>query len=440
MSDRVITAIGALAALALVYGLFFQGRAVPPVTRPLSIEAGDSGYLGLSRWLENEGVRVVSMRERFDTLARRNPPLPQSGNILITTMPHRSPMRAAEYDAVAEWVRAGNTLLVLAALDETPHWSEPPQLSTNSFLVDLTRLTGLVFMAVNGTAEPARRGIPVFTSAPVAADSRLLFAPAAEHDLLDGVETLVGYSDSASGLWDARSRSRNVPVLRLVNERTTSAPAMWQVGTVLRDEEADPRTSVARGYVGGTIIVSASASFLTNRNVGLGDARRFVANLLRHHLGPGGAVIFDDMHQGLSSLYDADAFFGDSRLHKTLAFFIAAWLVYVLGSTNRLAAPRSVPVEPRQRDFLAAAGGFMARRLDRCAAGLLLLNEWFDEVRRQRGIAGTGPPWRELEATPTLGADVYRALRDAHERLESGRPVPLLRLHNLLLKAREAIG
>jgi hypothetical protein len=82
----------------------------------------------------------------------------------------------------------------------------------------------------------------------------------------------------------------------------------------------------------------------------------------------------------------------------------------------------------------------MARRLDRRAAGLLLMNEWFDEVRRQRGIAGTAAPWAELEATPALGADVYTELRHAHERLTNGRPVGLLRLHNLLLKAREAIG
>jgi hypothetical protein len=440
MTDRLVTALGALGALALVYALFFQGQALPPVTRPLSIEAGESGYLGLRAWLEAEGVRVVSLRRRLDSLADQEPPLPEGGNVMITTLPHRTPLRASEQTAAAEWVRRGNTLLVLAALDETPHWSQPPHAAAQSFLEDLSRLTGLTFVERGAEGAPPRSGIRMFGGAPVAADSMLLYAPAVEHELLVGVESLVGYSDLPSALWDARSASPNLPVLRLVNERTTGAAAMWQVGSAAAGPDDGAPVRSARRYVGATIIVSASTSFLTNRNIGTGDTRRFVANLLKHHLGPGGALVFDDMHQGLSSLYDADAFFADPRLHATLLFLVAAWLAYVLGSTNRLVAPRLVVPEPRQRDFLTAAGGFMARRLDRRAAGLLLMNEWFDEVRRRRGITNSAPPWAALEATPALGAELYRALRHEYERLENGRPVGLLRLHNLLLRAREAIG
>jgi hypothetical protein len=262
-------------------------------------------------------------------------------------------------------------------------------------------------------------------------------APAA-HPLLEGVKTMYGYSDLESGLWaPAPYAVGGLPVLRLADERSSGTAALWQVG--LRSGRAS--TADAPGHVGATVIVSASAAVLTNRSIGQGDTRRFVANLLAHHLGPGGALIFDDMHQGLTSLYDAQAFFGDSRFHATLGFLFAAWLVWVLGSSNRLAAPRLVPDEPLQRDFLAAAGGFMARRLDRCAAGLMLMNEWFDEIRRRRGMLESRvPPWAELEATPALDRALYRELRESHERLENGRPVDMRRLHNVLQHAREAIG
>jgi hypothetical protein len=188
-------------------------------------------------------------------------------------------------------------------------------------------------------------------------------------------------------------------------------------------------------------VLVASGSLLANRNIGEADNRYFVRNLLRYHLAPNGVVIFDDMHQGLSSLYDAAALFNDSRFKATLWFVLGAWLVYVVGASNRLAPPRAERNEPRQREFLAAAGGFMARRLDRRETGLLLLEEWFAEVRRRRGEhASTAPPWAALEATPTLSGRTYRRLRDYYERLTAGEPVDLVGLHNTLKQAREAIG
>ena len=168
------------------------------------------------------------------------------------------------------------------------------------------------------------------------------------------------------------------------------------------------------------MIVVGSGTLLTNRNIGGGDTRRFVANLLEHHSGSGAR----DLRRhapGLSTLYDSTAFFKDSRLHATLGFLIAAWLVYLLGSSNRLVPPVTARAAPRQSDFLAAAGGFMARRLDRCAAGLLLIDEWFDEVRRARRLpSATVPPWAELAATPTLARATLDELRDSHDRARGG--------------------
>jgi hypothetical protein len=212
--------------------------------------------------------------------------------------------------------------------------------------------------------------------------------------------------------------------LRLATERSSGLDAVWQ-----------------RSDGKGRIIVAASGSLLTNHVVARSGAAPFLANLVDYELGPKGTVIFDDMHQGLSVLYDPAAFFGDPRLHATLLFVAAVWLAYVLGSSNRLGSPAATARGPRQSDFLEAVGGFMARRLDKRDAAALMLEAWFDELRRKRGLSGSAePPWPLLRATPTLDRATLAALESAYARLQSARPVDPVRLHNLIVRARKAIG
>jgi hypothetical protein len=235
---------------------------------------------------------------------------------------------------------------------------------------------------------------------------------------------LRAYSDEPSQLWRATPLDPTRLYLRLADERSSGLDGIWQTPHEL-----------------GQIILVGSGSLLTNHIVADTDAARFLGNIVRYNLSGNGAMIFDDMHQGLSVLYDAEAFYGDSRLHYTLWFLIAGWFVYLLGSSNRFAPPPPSRDGPRQAAFLNAVGGFIARRTGRCEAGVALLDEWFDEIRRARELPdGEGPPWAALEATPTLGRRLYDDLRRDHARLKSGRAVDLVRLHNALRQARKAIG
>ncbi len=47
-----------------------------------------------------------------------------------------------------------------------------------------------------------------------------------------------------------------------------------------------------------------------------------------------GAVLFDDVHQGLGASYDPDKFYKDPRLYLSLAILVALWFVWVLGATR----------------------------------------------------------------------------------------------------------
>lgn len=422
MKDRLITALGAIGALAVVYLLFFSGGGETPVSWPLSTERGRNGYLALASWLESKNVEVVSWQQRFDRLLEDADGLATSGNVMLMTMPQRFPLRAREQQQIAGWIRRGNTLLILAALNDSPEWLEALPGDGNDFLTTLSGLTGLRIAALPVSDGPNG---PRIAANHVMAGDPVTLRPVA-HPLMAGIDRLDGLSDGESAKWFVNPTSiyADRPYFRLAIDEASNSDAAWQIPL---DE--------------GRILLFASGSLLANHRIAESDAAQLVANLLAWYLAPGGAFVFDDMHLGLSSLYDPAAFYADRRLHLTLAFLVAAWFVYLLGTSNRVAPVRPVDVEPRQADLLAGIGGFMARRLAPQDAGSRLFEEWFREIQAQRGLKdSSAAPWTALAATPTLDPKLVARLREDFDRLSEGHAVDLVSLHNRIRRARKAIG
>src|SRR5207249_3237195 len=269
MRERLITLACAVGALLLAAALFVRHPAAGSrsVALPTTIEHRGNGLLGAWTWLAAEGVRTVSLRERFDAVAKRRD-LARDGNLLIVTLPVATPWQAQESRALDEWIRAGNTLLALAALSDRPDWSHGG-LSVHN---DLQRLTGLDF-------EPAHTG-----------------------------------------------RGSHEP--------------------------DSPEAAAAR-------LIEASR--------GLADTARLLANIVGSAVRPGGAVLFDDEHQGLAAAYDPAKFYNDPRLYRTIGVLAAVWLVWVLGGT-RLKLPETRVPAPREAELVRATGGFLARVLRPAAA------------------------------------------------------------------------
>ena len=68
MNDRLVTLLGALAALALFVALVLPPTREPDVSRPVSTAIGENGYAGMQRWLDASGIRNTSLRRRYDEL------------------------------------------------------------------------------------------------------------------------------------------------------------------------------------------------------------------------------------------------------------------------------------------------------------------------------------------------------------------------------------
>lgn len=438
MRERLVTLACALGAFALFYVMFVgTGREADPsreIARPTSVERRGNGYFAASEWLARAGIRVVSLRQRLSALAGSDLALAPRGNLLVITLPGVQGFRTEELLPLDAWIRAGNTLLVLAALGDRPDWAfASGALSTD----DLTALTGLSFETAEAY-ERRRRGESAVDEQEEGRDGDALAAarrmmqmfgepratllvPTRAHAYFEEVRAAAALSDYPSVSWVAR-----VPYdtffLALARRSDTGDDVLW-----------------TRRLGAGRIVVAAVGSLFTNRALARAGNARLLANIVAVNVAPDGAVIFDDMRQGLSAGYDPAQFFADRRLYATIAILLGLWLVWVLGGT-RLRTPRSTLTVPRETDLLQSIGGFLARTLTPAAAAQRMFEHFFNGIRARTGRPPDGQAtWDWLERHPGVRPADLERLKARYADAHGGRRVPLVSLHNLLLDIDRSI-
>jgi len=339
MRERLITLVCALGALLLFAALFVrgEGRDARRVALPTTVERHGNGLLGAMSWLQAEGIRTLSLRERFDTLAKRRD-LPGAGNLLIMTVPVATPLRVQEARAVDRWIRAGNTLLVLAALSDTPDWGRGGLGVHN----DLQLLTGLDFETVHAAeSSPHAAARLIEASRELAQPQRGTLVPNRPHAYLRGVSRALAWSDYPPQAWTVRL-PRDGFVLVLAHQSETGEGVLWM-----------------RPQASGTLIVSGFGSLFSNRALAGADNARLLANIVTTTVRPKGAVLFDDEHQGLAAAYDPAKFYNDPRLYGTIGVLAAVWLVWVLEGSSGEQGIASETCFQAWRSFPPAAGPAM---------------------------------------------------------------------------------
>jgi hypothetical protein len=408
VTERLITFAFALGALALFVVLFVQpergldrGRDVP---RPTTEETRGNGYHAAYAWLRASDVRAESLRERFGALVGQRDLAPH-GNVLIVTLPGTAAFWRSETGPLQNWLRDGNTLLVIAALLDEPDWATA---LGGVNVGDLKVLCGLDF---NSVADRAGR-----------ASAALSFVRNAPHAYFTGVEEAVAAAAPARHDWLV-----SVPydsfMFALARERASGQAVLWT--RVLGD---------------GRIVVLGAGSLFTDRALGLAGNARLFANIIGVNLGPRGAVIFDDFHQGLSRAYDPHNFYSDPRLYATGAILIALWFVWVLGATRLRIRVTRIPA-PREADLVRASGDFLARVLSADVAARRLFEHFFRRVhRRTASAASPAGAWEFLQASTHVSASDLAQVRRWHTQAFAGERVPLVRLYNLILRIDRQIA
>jgi hypothetical protein len=427
VKERLITLLCALGALALFSIMFLNREGMSgarfDAPRPITAERRGNGYHAAMTWLENEHIRSVSLRDRYGTLAGRKDLTP-TGNLLIVSLPVRTPFRTEEFVPLDRWIRAGNTLLVMAALSDNPDWhadfggyeqGNVPLLTGLEVETTKERDQRLARRASFGLQEDEPDLEPREAFRGYREPLRTTIVPNREHAYFEGVKEVVALSDYPRRVWTVKVPYQGF-VLSLAHEKGTVEGAIW-----------------TRPLGNGRIIVSSYGTLFTNRAIGLADNATLLANIVSVNVGEKGTVLFDDGHQGISAGYDPDKFFADRRLYTTIGILAALWFVWVLGST-RLRLPESRNPAPREVELIRAAGSFLSRALPAHAGARQLIQNFFRRVCTRAGLAADRTPWELLERNTRINPSDLAQLRRWSEDAESGRRVPLRPLHNLILR------
>ena len=418
MKQKLVTFLLALGAFAACYLLIFPKPRIDAgeSERPLSTNEGEYGYLGAWRWLSHERVPVESLRERFEVLPV-NESKSATGNVMLTTLPHLVPVRNAEVGRLDRWIENGNTLIVAAALDDTPKYAF---VGGEEFIRQLDHLTRLKFEIIEERKpSPAGKVGAAIRTLTSAADIDI--KPRGTLPLMQGIHGLRVTSEFPASRWRATPMDAR-PVLEIAEASAHGDPVIW-----------------VRRQGKGQVIVLGVAGLFSNHELGTLDNALFLSNIVAWSLGPQGRFIFDDVHQGAAKYYDARAFFADARLHRTLWWLILLWFVFVLG-VQHLAVHANNWRPPDITVFVAISGEFFASTITPVAAGARLLGNFFNGIRRRLGLPEDGEPvWGWLASQAAVLPGEMEQLRRMQARIDDGRRVDLTRLQNLLVKVQGKI-
>jgi hypothetical protein len=412
VKERLVTLGLAACALALFWILLFpkpQSGSTTP--HPLTTGSDGEGYYAAARWLTAAGVSTVTLHQRFGQLGGKAVTPEATGNLLVITLPFDLGLHQEEFTELDQWVVRGNTVLVLAALDDTPLWSAV----SDNFLPDLQKISAIKFTSKQQpNTDPLTRAQAGLKAVLTPAGRAIELHPSGHIGLLAGVRHLATLSPLPSMQWQASALDTE-PVLELARRTDSADPVLW-----------------LKSAGNGAVIVSAYASLFNNQVIGKADNARLLSNIVAWSLRPGGRVIFDDAHQGAVDEYDAAKFFGDPRLHHTLGWLVLLWLAWVVAAQPlRAAAPNTSGID--ESAMLRTTAGFFASVLRPVTSAQWLLDEFFARLRRRHGLAhGAEPPWDWLASHAGVRSGVLAELRELYARVQGGHRVSLVQLQRII--------
>lgn len=404
MRDILITLAGALLSLFLLVNVMSPQAEQQTISRPNTEDAGKHGLKALHTWLLENNINTHSLRKPVTRIDQET--LPPTGNLMVVSLPLSRQALDSEWSALNKWVSDGNAVIVLAGLYHMPQWVNTQKSIRDHEITDaVTSLTAEEFTLKRDAIDEdesefsltdMQASIQAFKPQPY------WLYPAVDHSLFAEVYELEsmhtpgmyqyqgGVDDMQASYWTIDSESARL-ALRIIYGETREQTAMWLL-------------PVGKGW----IYLSAFPDLVSNSVLKHEQNARWFANLLSHTVADGGYVVFNDYYFGLSDLYDPDAFFADDRLHNTLLFIGAFWLVYALGRSPRLAPVRKQTIKPANRDFIEAMAGFFTRRIRSRIIARELAARLLDDISTHTQLKGEAL-WNWLHDHPDItGHDISR--------------------------------
>ena len=120
------------------------------------------------------------------------------------------------------------------------------------------------------------------------------------------------------------------------------------------------------------------------------------------------------------------------RLHRTLAWIVLLWLVFVLGPQRLRPAPDGWHGVD-ETALIEASGRFFSVAAEPSDARQELFANFFNALRHRLGLPQDGEPvWEWLDAQAAMTAEQRLELHQLYARVCAQQRVNLKRLHNFL--------
>jgi hypothetical protein len=437
MKERLIPLLGAALAFYVVFVLLFPNTRIfdtdSKISLPTTEDKNKYGLYAARQWLQVSNISTLSLRDRYDDLISQAI-LPEQGNLLIVSLPLRIDANKNELNQLSTWLKSGNNAVFLVAMSDWPDWAKR---STSSTIEEYLNLLGLELFekiedeVTEDTSDEAATQEPDTTVEP--SDILRQIDPertekqlvrATDHPLTRNIKQLAVWRQETEGDdWQLRGDNQLRSTLPLFIDKETSSPAIWLT------------------FSGkAKVLVTSHADLFSNRALEKSDNAKLFRNIVNYMLAPAGGVIFDDMHQGLRDIYDADAFYKDPRLHATLFFLLALWLTYVLGYTNRFSTAQEKLSRLKLSEHVTAIGDLLARRLHSSAIAQRLAHHFFNEVRSYYGQPMNGEPvWDKLENNPAIEKKLLARTEKLYQHAVSHEKINLNKFNNYLNTLRREL-
>ncbi len=429
MNDRIISLLGALFAFALVVQLLMPQQPDPSklVSFPTTENRGKHGFWVLDQWLQNNHIPTMSLRDRIDEL-KDNATLSKTGNILIISLPTRSNFRKAERKFLSDWIGKGNTLLVFASMHDAPAWSRYNHEGTSQIL-DISEIDYYYDEDSDEDddetdSDPEQKpSVSEIIKKIKEPNTEIIIKTQQYHPIFTNIEHLT-LEKNTLGFFNG---------LENVSDENVMVPLLY--------EEDSPTTALwFKSLKGGEIWFFTHADVINNVRMEYQQNAQFINNLIALKLSENGTIIFDDFHQGLTDIYDPEAFFNDPRLHTTLWFVFIFWLIYIIGHSSRFG-----PLETRKKaynslNFVSALGNFIARHCSAKTVAMELLHHFNNEIRSKRFMPANGEPvWSVLEKSPAISHRLLDEFKQLCRIIERDKKFSLKKFYNQLQLIRKQL-
>ncbi|MEE2891752.1 MAG: DUF4350 domain-containing protein [Pseudomonadota bacterium] len=429
MKERVWTSLFALAALILLVAAMFGGRAPDDGYRPITAEENVSGLAVLYRWLDEGGVPVGTTESDWFDLLTVPSETPEAsatplggGDVLLVHTPLRRFLKFDEREALFDWVRAGNRLVV------SDFGNEEFAPSRVSSVEGLRRFAPGLVIEDKAASGPLIWAMPPDPFATVpdwvlalgGLEDRLLL-PAGRHPFTEDVAGIAVIGDLHGHVWQ-QSSEYGVPWQPLLVDAASGSEVAW-----------------TRALGEGEIVVTVHPSIFSNGAIDREDNARLAAALLTPT--GDGELLIDDYHQIEGALGAGGRLLTDGRFHATVAVVLLFWLLWLLaddGAWDRKVLPKPVP-ERRRADLVRAAGGFLARHMDQGTAADRLLDPVRRRLAERHGVPVSGALDR-LGDEAALNPERRKLWEETLERIRRGRRVSLTKVRMMTVDMLEQLA